>query len=131
MPLDDRTLEKLRERLVARQNALQSEVRDGVATRESEDDYRRMAGEVGDPGDASVATEQVDLRNAQINRDLGELRDVQSALSRIEEGSYGMCVRCGTDIDVARLEVNPTAERCIRCQTAYEKQYPTTVGSTI
>ena len=73
MPLDDRTLEKLRERLVARQNALQSEVRDGVATRESEDDYRRMAGEVGDPGDASVATEQVDLRNAQINRDLGEL----------------------------------------------------------
>jgi RNA polymerase-binding protein DksA len=131
MPLDEQDMQRFRTRLEARERELDAEVREGIASRDAEDDYTQLAGEVGDPGDASVATEQSDLRNAQINRDVGEIRGVQAALARIEDGSYGMCSRCGIDIDVARLEANPIAERCIRCQSAYEKQYPMTIGTTI
>lgn len=131
MPLDEQDMHRFRERLEARGRALDAEVREGIAARDAEGDYTQLAGEVGDPGDASVATEQADLRNAQINRDVGEIRGVRAALARIDEGSYGMCSRCGVDIDIARLEANPVAERCIRCQSAYEKQYPMTLGTTI
>ena len=44
------------------------------------------------------------------------LTDVEEALQRIEDGSYGVCRRCGQPIDVARLTVMPAAEYCYSCQ---------------
>ena len=113
----------LRETLLERKAALLSEVEDGSRRRLEDDAYRNMASEVGDAGDASTATEQADLRNSQIERDVNELRAVEAALARFEEGTYGFCTRCGGDIGEARLRANPAAERCITCQAAYEKQY--------
>lgn len=115
--------DELRGTLLERKAALLSEVEDGSRRRLEDDAYRTMASEVGDAGDASTATEQADLRNSQIERDVGELRAIDAALARFEEGTYGMCTRCGGDIGEARLRANPAAERCISCQTAYEKQY--------
>lgn len=79
--------------------------------------------DVPDAGDSSVATEQADLRHAQIGRDVAELRQVEAALARFDDGAYGVCTRCGQDIAAARLRANPAAERCIACQSAFEKQY--------
>lgn len=56
-------------------------------------------------------------------RELGELRGIEAARQRFEEGSYGVCLDCGTDIGYARLRANPTALRCILCQTRYEKAF--------
>ncbi|MGH6610927.1 MAG: TraR/DksA family transcriptional regulator, partial [Burkholderiaceae bacterium] len=64
-----------------------------------------------------------DLRNSQIDRDVAELRDVDAALGRLDEGTYGLCIRCGREIGMARLKANPSAARCIECQTAYERQF--------
>ena len=115
--------EELHQKLLERKAELAREVEDGSRRRLEEDAYRNMASEVGDAGDASTATEQADLRNSQIERDVHELRAIDAALARLEEGTYGMCTRCGGDIGEARLRVNPSAERCIACQTAFEKQY--------
>lgn len=49
------------------------------------------------------------------------LAQVEDALGRIEEGSYGICQRCGDPIDVARLRVLPFATLCIRCKELEEK----------
>jgi DnaK suppressor protein len=46
--------------------------------------------------------------------------DVDQALLRIEEGSYGMCARCGRPIDERRLEALPTARYDADCQAAIE-----------
>lgn len=46
---------------------------------------------------------------------LGEIRQIEAALQRLEDGSYGICTECGTDIAPARLTAQPTATRCIRC----------------
>lgn len=44
-----------------------------------------------------------------------EIASVKRALRRIEDGSYGQCVRCGGDIAPARLEARREAALCIDC----------------
>lgn len=48
--------------------------------------------------------------------------DIDQALMRIDEGSYGICVRCGKPIDERRLETLPTARFDAACQTAIEQE---------
>ncbi|HLI14894.1 MAG TPA: TraR/DksA C4-type zinc finger protein [Acidimicrobiales bacterium] len=49
----------------------------------------------------------------------GALEDVDAALARIENGTYGICERCGKPIDPARLEAMPTVRTCIECASAH------------
>lgn len=49
------------------------------------------------------------------------LTQVEEALQRIEDGTYGRCLRCGSPIDFARLKVLPYATLCIRCKELEEK----------
>nr|WP_254702347.1 MULTISPECIES: TraR/DksA C4-type zinc finger protein [unclassified Roseivivax] len=42
-------------------------------------------------------------------------RALQLALARIEEGEFGFCEECGDEIATARLELDPTARRCVGC----------------
>ncbi|MBL0768255.1 TraR/DksA family transcriptional regulator [Sphingopyxis sp. XHP0097] len=44
-----------------------------------------------------------------------EIASVERALARIDQGSYGECVRCGGDIAPERLEARPEAALCIAC----------------
>ena len=44
-----------------------------------------------------------------------ELAQIDAALARLERGEYGVCTRCGNDIEVARLTAIPYADRCQSC----------------
>ncbi|RYG92685.1 TraR/DksA family transcriptional regulator [Loktanella sp. IMCC34160] len=44
-----------------------------------------------------------------------EIRAIDAALSRIETGEYGVCVKCGDDISAERLDVVPHAPLCKAC----------------
>jgi len=46
--------------------------------------------------------------------------DIDQALMRMEEGSYGVCLRCGREIDERRLEAVPTARYDAECQSLVE-----------
>ncbi len=46
---------------------------------------------------------------------LDEIRMIQAALERIEEGEYGICQRCGADIQPERLDVLPYTPICRTC----------------
>jgi DnaK suppressor protein len=46
---------------------------------------------------------------------------VEEALNRIDRGEYGYCQQCAEDINVKRLEVQPWARHCVRCQELEEK----------
>lgn len=50
----------------------------------------------------------------------GTLELVESALERIEGGSYGICTECGSRIPKARLNAIPYAPHCIRCASSLE-----------
>lgn len=44
-----------------------------------------------------------------------EIAQIDGALARLERGEYGICARCGQDIEAARLEAIPYADRCQAC----------------
>jgi RNA polymerase-binding protein DksA len=45
------------------------------------------------------------------------LDEVDRALAKIDEGTFGVCIVCGKDIGAARMEFRPTSVRCIDCKT--------------
>ncbi len=59
------------------------------------------------------------IRN--LDRESNLLRNVKSALGRIADGSYGVCLHCEEDIKPKRLEAVPWAKYCIRCQEAADR----------
>jgi RNA polymerase-binding protein DksA len=122
MDLTPQQSEELVQALRARRDALTTETHAG-AERAREETYRTLAGSVGDTGDDAVADMLTDIENAEIARDVGELREIEAALARVDEGSYGLCVQCGREIRFERLQVNPTAQRCIDCQSVFEKTF--------
>ena len=77
--------------------------------------------EVGDREDDAVRWQVGDIGEAEEDRDVVELRQVEAALHRIAAGRYGECVECGMKISLARLFVQPTAQRCATCQAALER----------
>jgi len=87
------------------------------------DGLEQVVGAVPDPGDESVQSLIQDLDQAEASRDLAELRTLDAARARLHDGSYGICSNCGQDIGFERLRAYPGAERCIRCQTQFEKTH--------
>jgi len=74
--------------------------------------------------------DSVDLSLMDVNKELafslGEresqlVADIDQALLRIKEGTYGKCARCGRDIDERRLETLPTARYDANCQAIIEQ----------
>ena len=57
--------------------------------------------------------------------------DIDMALRRMDEGAYGICVRCGQEIDEERLEAMPTARYDAACQSAMEERNGTTTGPSL
>jgi RNA polymerase-binding transcription factor DksA len=103
-----------------RRAALLDELRKDLG-RARADNMEQLAGPAPDPGDESVARTIADLDQAEVTRDVGELRQLEEARRRFDEGNYGTCIDCGTEIDYRRLRVNPAATRCIRCQERLER----------
>ena len=60
------------------------------------------------------------LAVSNLDRDCSQLRNARAALSRIEDGSFGICQRCDEDIHPKRLAAVPWAAFCIRCQEAID-----------
>ena len=86
-----------------------------------------LGGEVGSnsiddhPGDVATETHDRELdygleENAEI-----VLQEIDAALKRVEDGTYGKCKICGRDIDEARLEARPWATLCIDDQRRLEQ----------
>lgn len=73
---------------------------------------------------ADMATEALGQEYNFVISDAGRkiLRDINDALLRIREGTFGNCERCAKPIDLTRLEVLPHARMCITCQEAAERE---------
>jgi RNA polymerase-binding protein DksA len=112
----------LKAALRSRFEALQEEVRQDVLN--SDDDRAALlADRVRDLEDESVADVIVDTDLADTDRDLQELQDVEGALTRMSQGGYGTCIKCGDAIPFERLQAYPTAKRCQPCQEMREKTF--------
>jgi len=59
------------------------------------------------------------IRN--LDRESNLLRNVRSALGRVADGSYGICMHCEEDIKIKRLDAVPWTKYCIKCQEAADR----------
>jgi DnaK suppressor protein len=84
--------------------------RDGIAIEKSADQMDEI----------QYASER-DLAIQNVDRDSALLRQVQAALRRILEGSFGGCVDCECAISPKRLAAVPWASRCIACQETADR----------
>ena len=110
--------------MTERRDALTEEIRRDVERARAEP-YATLAGATPDTGDQAAADLVADLSEAEVTRDLGELRGLEGALERLVDGTYGLCKDCGEEIPFVRLRAQPYAVRCLACQERREKTYRT------
>jgi DnaK suppressor protein len=87
--------------------------RDGITIERSAD----MVEEVQWASERALAVNNLD-------RDCSQLRNARAALDRIQDGSFGICLRCGEDIHPKRLTAVPWAAFCIHCQESADSNLP-------
>jgi len=90
----------------------------------SNEDFKEIV-EAMDPKDlADVASDDIDRKMIEAigAQELKRLRLIESALARIQQRKYGICIKCGKKIPHERLEAIPYALMCIECKTAEEKR---------
>lgn len=111
----DRLKSEMRDRLVQ----LRAEVAHALE-RSVHESHEFSAGEVLDMEDTAFIRMVRELDLADIERDAAEIHDIDAAMERMDDGSYGQCVDCGERIALERLEAYPSAKRCYACQQAVE-----------
>ncbi len=75
---------------------------------------------VKDPADFSLMDINKEMMLRLGDRESKMVADIDQALLRIKEGSYGICARCGKGINELRLEALPTARYDAKCQAIIE-----------
>ena len=78
-----------------------------------------------DPQDlVDIASDDIDRKMIEAigAQELKRLKLIDSALTRIQQGKYGLCMKCGKKIPHDRLEAIPYALMCIECKTAEERR---------
>lgn len=61
--------------------------------------------------------ERIAILEKKLRSDLGE---IERAIAKIKKGTYGICETCGAKIDMARLNVKPSAIYCLKCKKEVE-----------
>jgi len=80
-----------------------------------------LANHLDEIDDEPVADLESALEIAALEREVRELRAVESARKRLHEPDFGLCEDCEAEIPFARLSANPTAIRCVACQSRHER----------
>jgi len=75
---------------------------------------------VSDDGDFADVASRDAMQASKLTRHRSQLRVIEEALRKINEGTYGICDDCGEKIPAGRLNVMPFALRCVDCQERHE-----------
>ncbi len=122
--IDKKAIKEIKKDLLARKEQIIKDLEDIAKSDDHEaDGVAAKFPEYGDKADenaqeineysTNLATEHV-LEKA--------LKDINGALKRIEDGTYGICKYCGEPIDIKRLKARPVASACVPCKTKLQNQ---------
>ena len=114
--MDKKKIEYFKKRLETRLHDLSRAV-----SRTQQDGRTADEDSAQDIADRAASSYTKEFLFSQSNNDRQLLQMVESALSRIREGSFGECISCGKEINPKRLEAVPWSRHCIECQEKLEK----------
>jgi len=108
--------------LLTKKAQLQAKIREEVASRrEGDTGTERKKGDISVADRLPlVADEEIDY--AVVDRRAEMLAQIELALKKMDEGTYGRCEACEGEIAPARLKAHPFAVRCTACQEAWERE---------
>ena len=112
--MDKQKLDYFRNLLIEQRRRATEDLRADRATALEGDDGVKDAGEMSELDLNSSTALNLGGRQSQL------IEDIDDALLRIEDGTYGQCVRCGKPIDEQRLKSMPSAKYDAECQAAIE-----------
>ncbi|WP_244851489.1 TraR/DksA family transcriptional regulator [Caballeronia sp. SL2Y3] len=119
--------------LELRLRAREQEIRAGIRRRVEDGaaSYASLNGSAHDQGDEALADLAAEIDRAVNASEAAELEAIAVAHVRLANGRYGFCANCGEPIGYERLLAQPTAMRCIRCQTRHEHMFAGQAHSSI
>lgn len=119
--LDKEFIKKIENQLLAEKTRLEKELAQFTKKNpHNASDYDADFPTIGDAEDENAAEVATYSDNLTLERTLeSALRDVNSALKRVKEGTYGICRYCGKPIDPKRLEARPASSACMECKSKF------------
>lgn len=106
-------LEKLKKKLLEEKDKV-------IQAKSKKSGEEKSNTQTGDEGDKASAEIELDAMYQEEQRGHILLKNINDALAKIEDGTYGECENCGEDIAVERLMANPYAKLCVDCKSAEE-----------
>jgi RNA polymerase-binding transcription factor len=109
----------LQQMLMRKRQEILKEIEESLGQSLTEDQQRRLesARDVGDQAlmdlDRELGISLMEMRNRR-------RQAIDEALTRVNEGTYGICAECGVEISERRLEAVPFAKLCVECQSKEE-----------
>jgi len=82
--------------------------------------HREEQASFPDPTDQATMESDRDFDLRIRDRERRLIRKIDQAMSRIKDGTFGMCESCGGQISIKRLQARPVTTLCIDCKTAQE-----------
>jgi len=108
---------RLHKSLLARRTDLLKKLSEDMQT------LRNANNSTGDAADAAFEASGEEMASHLAELDSRELTQIERALHRLKQGTYGLCESCGAKIPVGRLNALPYSTMCIECQREMER-YP-------
>jgi DnaK suppressor protein len=118
MSLREKKIQDIRKNLVMQRKELL------VGAMEALNELNELPGQTVFPDLGDQATAEID-RNFMLRlkgREQKLLKKIEEALDRIDHGVFGICDKCGQEINVRRLEARPVTTMCIECKTLQEEE---------
>jgi DnaK suppressor protein len=122
-PLSQKEVTELKEKLLAERKDLQAQL-DELEELSFGSNQSDISGEMGfdeEYADAGTATFERERDLSLVNNLRDLMERIDKALAKIEEGTYGLCDRCGKPIEKLRLKALPYANLCIKDKQAEER----------
>lgn len=107
---------RLHKTLTGRRN----ELRKRLGTELADLGHRMSSSTGGDAADAAFGSAGEELSSQLAELEARELNQIERALVRLKQGTYGLCEVCSSKIPVARMNVLPYSTLCIKCQREAE-----------
>ena len=117
---DESRNKELRKILIELRDEIVNKISQEMGTKVDEDP-RMSTLSTMDIGDLSQLDLNEDIDYTLLNMQIERLREVENALDRLEEGTYGVCEDCGASINLERLKVLPFTTCCVQCQERREQ----------
>ena len=114
-----RRQEVLQKMLLGKRQEIIKEIEESLGQSLTEDQQRRLES-ARDVGDQALMDLERELGISLMEMRNRRRQSIDEALTRLHEGTYGICAECGVEISEKRLQAVPFAKLCVECQSKEE-----------